>query len=387
MKLPRLSSLRVAGARVLVRVGVDVPTDDRGRVRETFRLERALPTIQWLQRHRARILLCGHRGRPRGRRSRALSLKPVRTTLARMLKTPIGFSELPARRLVSVAAGVRPGGILLLENLRFDRREEVESPAFAKELAALADAYVNDDFSTSHRAHTSLTVLPRLLPHAAGLTLMTEVVMLERLLRAPRRPFVVVLGGAKVADKLSALRHLLPRVDAVLVGGAAANTLLRAHGVQIGWSLRDSTVTKKRLAPILTSKKVHLPVDVVAAPGADRGRASSVSVHDFPSTLAAFDIGPVTARRYAGMLRTARTVFWAGPLGVTESPRFRAGSRVVLRGINRRRSFAVAGGGDTIFALRLLKQMNRFSYCSTGGGATLDYLGGARLPALNALLQ
>ena len=385
MKLPLLSKQTVHNCRVLVRVAFDVPTDRRGNVEDTFRLERCAPTVRWLVRHGAKIILLGHRGQPHGKYSRANSLEPVGKFFSTMIKRPVSFTARPAKTLVTRSQTMKRGDILLLENLRFDLREEKNTAVFARELAALGDRYVNDDFATAHRAHASLALLPTLLPSFAGLNLREEVEMLERLLSAVRRPFYVVLGGAKVHDKLGVVTNLLRRVDGILIGGASASTLLHAKGLSVGRSLIDHDAKQKDLLPVLSSRKVFLPTDVLVARSAAARTTRVVLVGDIDPLFAAFDVGPETAKRYSMLLKSARTVFWAGSIGLTEQRRFCHATQGIARSISRTRMFSVAGGGDTIRAFHDLGLAKRFSFLSTGGGATLMFLAGERLPALDAL--
>ncbi|MFH1171625.1 MAG: phosphoglycerate kinase [bacterium] len=385
MKLPLLTSVAVSHARVLVRVGFDVPTDGRGRVLDAFRIKRGLHTLRWLRRHRARTILLGHRGQPHGVFRRALSLRPVARTLSQLLGTEVAFLSRQAKELVPFSRKMRDGDIALLENLRFDIREEQNNTVFAAELARIGDLFVNDDFSTSHRPHTSLVALPRLLPHVAGSTLVEEVAMLERLLRAEQHPFFVVLGGAKVHDKLGVVRNLLRRVDTIIVGGASASTLLHAKGYAVGRSLVDTKADRRELGTLVRSKKIFLPTDLMVAASPHARNVRAVSIAHITPSMAAFDIGPETTTRYMRLLATARTVFWAGSLGYIERRRFCRSTQKLASCISRRHTFAVAGGGDTIRAFDALGLSNRFSYLSTGGGATLTFLAGLPLPGIEAL--
>lgn len=314
MTLPQLSSVSVTNARVLVRVGFDVPTDTRGHVLDAFRLRRGIPTLRLLRRRGAKTILLGHRGEPHGKRENALSFRPVAHALTSLLHAPVTFVSQPPKTLARMSQQLRSGDIVLLENLRFDIREEKCSEQFARELARLGDLFVNDDFSTSHRAHSSIAALPQLLPHVAGLNLAEEVLMLTRLLHKARKPFVVILGGAKVHDKLGVVRNLLPRVTAICVGGAAASTLLHARGYAVGRSLVDVEPNSAEAKRLLRSKKIVLPVDFVVARRPSAQKVRVIPADSVPTTDAVYDIGPVTAARYGALLRTARTIFGQGPL-------------------------------------------------------------------------
>lgn len=384
MFVPSLTRSRVRLKRVLVRAGIDVPVNARGRVLDRFRIERLVPTLHWLLGHGASVILIGHRGQPHGRRRALLSLKPVVPVLQKLLRCPVRFSAIPPKRLRAEAGTLAPGNVLLLENLRFDPREEKKNMSLARELAALADFYVNEDFSTSHRDHTSFTLLPRLLPHAAGFNLLEELAILGRLLHRPRRPFMILVGGAKVSDKLGVVEHLLPRVDNVLVGGVAATTLLAAKGIRVGRSLIDRDVPRSTLRALLASRKVILPRDVIAVHGST-SRPSAVASEKLLNSAMAMDLGPATVAEFAGILRRARTVFWAGSLGRTEVPAYRRSTRFLAEALSPARMFSVVGGGDTLNALHALHVTRRFAFLSTGGGATLTFLAQEPMPGLEAL--
>lgn len=332
-----LTRAKVAGKRVVVSAGLEVPVDARSRVADRFRLERGLPTVRWLLKKGAAVVLLGHRGKPHGTIRSAFSLRPVARELSRLLRTEVGFfsPQTPKR--------VRPGTVTVLENLRFWPGEESASLAFARTIARWGDIYVNDDFSTSHRSHASLTILPKLLPAFAGLALVKECAVLATVLRHPKRPFTIIIGGMKMEDKLGMLKKLLPKVDTVLLGGMTANTPQAA-----------------RLAR--TSRKVLLPVDL------NKG----------------YDIGTETIRRYVAVVRKSRTVLWAGPMGAIETLPYRRGTRMIASAIPRT-ALSVAGGGDTVRSFHDLGVANRFRWLSTGGGAMLVYLSGTLLPGLKAL--
>lgn len=355
--------------------------EEDGRIADTFRLQRALPTLAWLRRHGARIVLLSHHGQPHGRRLRALSLRPVVPVLTRLLKTPVGFSEIPkSQKHVSL---LRPGGVLLIENLRFQLGEERAAPAFARKLAALGDLYVNDDFSTSHRLHASMVLLPALLPAYAGMNLLHEMRALDRLRLHPRRPFVVIIGGGKVSDKFGVIEALLPKADMVLLGGAGALTMLRAQGITVGKSLVDASLAAASVHRTLRSRKIRMPVDwrVAAKPTA---KSAVVPARAIPDDRSAYDIGPATVRMFLRELRCARTVLWAGPMGLYEQPAFARGTTALIRGMPRA-AYSVAGGGDTIAAIHKVRAARRFTFLSTSGSAMLEYLAGGQLPALRAL--
>lgn len=375
----------VRDRRVIVRAGFDVPVKGNGAVADTFRLERGLPTLRWLRAHRAKIIILTHRGQPRGKIVSRLSLKPVAKELSQLLRHPVRFVSLNTKKLHAAVAKLHGGDIMFVENVRFDSREESCDPAFARSLAALGDLYVNDDFSTSHRNHASIVLLPKLLSSYVGLNLAEEIRMLDVLRANPRHPFIAVIGGGKVYDKLGTVRRLFPIVDRVLVGGVAASTLLKARGYAVGTSLIDTELAKKELAILARSAKLQLPSDVVVAMNAESSRRTVVPITAIPRDLAAFDIGPTTVRSFTSTLRTARTVFWSGPVGYTENPVFSRGTRTLARALSRRKTFAVIGGGDSLRTIRTAKLAGHFTFLSTGGSAMLQYLAGKKLPGLTAL--
>lgn len=384
MHYRRLEQARVRNKIVLVRVGFDVPTSARGKVLDTFRLERTMPTIRWLISHRAKIVLLTHRGQPHGRRQRPLSVRPVVSALQRLARHPVGFCDLNFSKLRRSIDHLDDGEMLLVENLRFHLGEERASSVFARQLATCGDLYVNEDFSTSHRRHASMVLLPKLLPSFAGLNLVAELQHLDRLRNQPRRPFLAMIGGGKVRDKLSVIKELAGRVDILLLGGAPATTMLLAKGVSVGRSLVDHTVGLSQLRRLASQKNIELPLDVRVARSAQSTTSRVVLVEHLPTGFAAFDLGPQTIKRYASLIQSVRTLFWSGPVGFFENPRFAAGTMTLARSIARR-TFAIAGGGDTLRALHQAKLAHRFTFLSTGGSAMLAYLAGNQLPGLQAL--
>lgn len=371
----------VTGRTVLVRAGLDVPMQKDGHIADIFRLQRALPTVNFLRRRGARTILLGHHGQPHGRRVRALSLRPVARELSRLLHTPVAFTDM--RGAQPSAQALNRGSVLLLENLRFSIGEECAARTFARALATLGDLYVNDDFSTSHRAHASMVLLPKLLPAYAGVNLLREMHVLDRMRHHPRRPFIVMIGGGKVSDKFSVIEALLPTADRVLLGGAGALTFLRTRGIQVGKSLIDPALAISSIRRVLRSAKILMPVDwrVATRPSSTM---SVVCVDAIPANGAAYDIGPATARLFRKELRGARAVLWAGPMGLYEQPASSRGTSSVIRGIPKA-AYAVAGGGDTLAAIHKAHAARKFAFLSTSGSAMLAYLAGKQLPAIRAL--
>lgn len=385
MKSIHNASLR--NARVIMRVGFDVPAGAKGEVLDAFRIERTMPSIRYILSHGASLILIAHRGEPGKSRAPKFGMKPVANTLSKMLRKPVGFIPSVAA-LHECSQGMKPGKLALLENLRFEPGEEAADMKFAKALASAATLYVNDDFSTSHRRHASIVLLPKLLPHYAGLNLQSEIEVMEGLTSHPTHPFVIVIGGAKVSDKLGVATKLLNKADAILLGGVAATTMLAKQGVAVGRSRIDREIPQKTLNALGRSSKIILPIDALLANTPKSRTPRAVDIHSIPKDAGVYDIGPKTAAMYAFLLAQAHTIFWAGALGYTENAAFRRSTAVLAKAIKRRKGVvSIAGGGDTITALHATRTISRFSHISTGGGATLAYLAGERLPGIYALKQ
>ena len=390
MMLQSVRDLDASGKRVFVRVDFNVPMKD-GVITDDTRIRAALPTIESLIRQGARVILASHLGRPDGKVVDRLRMAPVATRLERILGRPVYVTnDCIGEQVTGAVARLRPGEILLLENLRFHAEEELNDPAFAAALAANADAYVNDAFGTAHRAHASTVDVPLLLPAYAGLLMEQEVRALSSLLDAPDRPFIAVLGGAKVSDKLGVISHLLTKVDALVLGGGMANTFLAAQGFSIGSSLAEPTRLDDARR-ILASAALHrvrivLPVDaVVADPSRGNAEPRVARVDHVEADEAILDIGPDTICIIDDVLETARTVFWNGPLGMSELPAFAAGTAAVARTLAARTAHGatvIVGGGDSVAAVARLGLDRQMSYISTGGGASLEFLEGRDLPGV-----
>ncbi len=391
-RLRTVRELDVSERRVLVRVDYNVPLE-AGRIVDDTRIRETLPTLEWLLERRAAILLCSHLGRPKGQVREDLRLAPVAEHLQTLLGRPVRYArDVVGPEAHNLAQTLRSGEVGLLENLRFHPGEEANDPAFAAALASLAERYVNDAFGAAHRAHASVVGVARLLPSAAGFLLEREVKALERVLRSEERPFVLVLGGAKITDKIGVIENLLPRADALLLGGAMANTFLRARGLSLGRSLveEDKVGEASRLLQLAAERgvQVELPVDVVVAPSLDQPeRRHVVPVEQVPSEEAIFDIGPQTVERFAAVIRPAALLVWNGPMGVYEVPAFREGTRGVAEAVAACAGFTLVGGGDSVAAVRELGMADRVGHLSTGGGATLEYLEGRALPGIDILME
>jgi len=378
----------VAGARVFVRVDMNVPLRD-GIVTDDSRIRASLPTIEELLGRGARLVVASHLGRPKGQVHEDLRLAPVGLALADLLGRPVTALDV-------VTPETLPGDdLVLLENLRFAPGEEANDIAFAGALAEYADAYVDDAFGAAHRAHASVSALPELVlatgrAAVAGRLLAREVQVLSRLLEAPERPFVAILGGAKISDKLAVIESLSERTDALLIGGAMAFTLLAAEGGRVGASLveldRLDTVRDALAAARARGVAIHLPVDVVAAPAIDASVPSELVAADaIPDGLMGLDIGPATVAAFAAVIATARTILWNGPMGVFELDPFSAGTRGLALACADADAFTVVGGGDSLAAVAKEGLADRFDHLSTGGGASLEFLEGRALPGITIL--
>ncbi len=384
--VPQLESLRLSsGTCVLLRADFNVPLHD-GHIDDDLRITASLPTIEWLRARHCKIVACSHLGRPKGKADPKYSLAPVARRLGELLGADVSLAPGVADfDSVRRAQELVPGEVMLVENLRFDPGEEANDPAFATNLAELGDVYVNDAFGAAHRAHASIVGPPRLLPSAAGRLLAREVEVLSGLLDAPRHPFVVVLGGAKVSDKLGVIGALLGRCDRLLIGGAMAFTFLVAQGGRVGDSLvEDDQVEHCRT--LLESGKILVPTDVVAVQeiSAD-APARHVPAQSVPDGWKGVDIGPETAGSYAEVLGNAATVLWNGPMGIFEVAPFAAGTRTVAEAVAECRGFTVVGGGDSAAAVREMGFAERVDHVSTGGGAALELIELGDLPGLQAL--
>jgi phosphoglycerate kinase len=375
---------------VLVRADLNVPLDD-GKVADNTRIKASVPTIRFLLEADAAVICCSHLGRPKGRPDPDLSLTPVAEALSSVVGSEVRKTSEPTGPPVEIE-DLKTGQLALLENLRFDPGEESNDPEFANGLAALADVYVNDAFGAIHRAHASVVGVAEILPRAAGYLLQKEVDALGRLLKGANRPFVVILGGAKVSDKIGVVRNFLDKADGIMIGGAMANTFLRAQGLKLG----DSKVEEDRLSEVSETLQlaeeaavpIVLPTDVVAAEEfKEESPSRVVSVDAFPDRGFALDIGPETAARFAEQISTAMTVLWNGPMGVVEWEPFAAGTKSVAEAVASSNGYTVVGGGDSAAALNRFGLTESISHLSTGGGASLEFLEGRDLPGLKALMS
>jgi phosphoglycerate kinase len=394
MATKTISELDIAGRRVFIRVDFNVPLTPAGAVADDTRVRESLPTIQHAIEKGARVVLASHLGRPKGRPDKKLSLEPVAAKLAELLGADVALTDEPvgdgARKVVN---DLRAGAVAMLENLRFSPLEEENDESFSRALAGYADVYVNDAFGTAHRAHASTVGITKFVANKGmGLLMQREVTFLGKLLGEVERPFVTIVGGAKVSDKIGVLHNLLDRVDQVLIGGAMGNTFLKAKGGKLGRSLVEEDKLALARAFLRKAEELNvdvlLPRDLVAAAGTKSESDSVRVVHalSVPEDLAALDIGPETARGFADIIARAKTIFWNGPMGVFESEPFASGTLAVARAIAKATdALSVVGGGDSVAALQKSGLADKITHISTGGGASLEFLEGKKLPGLAAL--
>lgn len=389
MNKKTVKDINVTGKRVLVRVDFNVPLAE-GKVADDTRLRAALPTIQYLLDQGAKVILMSHLGRPKGKVVEELRMDPVAERLSELLGRPVRkLDDCVGDAVKAAVAEMRPGDVILLENTRFHPEERKNDPDFAKKLAELADVFVNDAFGTAHRAHASTVGVAQYLPAVAGLLMEKELNFLGKALESPERPFVALLGGAKISDKIGVIENLLTRVDALLIGGGMANTFLKAQGYEVGQSLvEDESLGVAKELLERAGEKLALPVDAVVADRFAADAASkAVSVDEVPPDWRILDIGPRTVELFKEKLAEARTVVWNGPLGVFEFPKFAAGTEAIARFLADLEATTIIGGGDVVAAVRRAGVADRITHVSTGGGAALEFLEGKELPGVAALLD
>ncbi len=386
MNKKTVRDIDVRGKRVLVRVDFNVPLKE-GQVSDDTRIRAALPTIQYLIDQRAKVILASHLGRPKGPQPE-FRMDPVARRLSQLLGKPVKkVDDSVGPDVEAAVADLRPGDVLLLENTRFHKEEEKNDPEYARQLAALADIYVNDAFGSAHRAHASTEGVAHYLPAVAGFLMEKELDFLGRALENPDRPFVAILGGAKISDKIGVIRNLLTKVDTLLIGGGMANTFLKAQGFRVGDSLvEDESLDTARELVQTAGSKMLLPTDVVIGDRFDpQAEARTVPVDAVPDGWRILDIGPQTVQRYTEALRGARLIVWNGPMGVFEFPRFAEGTFAIARALAQSGATTIIGGGDSAAAVEQAGVADQITHISTGGGASLEFLEGLTLPGVAAL--
>jgi len=382
-----ITDIDVKGKRVLARVDFNVPIKD-GKVEDDTRIVAALPTIKYLLDHGAAVILCSHLGRPKEGPDPKYSMRPTAEHLSKLLGKPVAFSDECVGPVAEAAAkALKPGDVLVLENTRFYKGETKNDPEMAKQLAALADIYVNDAFGSAHRAHASTEGVAHYLPAVAGFLMEKEIKYLGEAISNPKRPFVAILGGAKIVDKIGVIRNLLKIADTVLIGGGMANTFFKAQGYPMGESLVDGEALETAREILQDAgPRLRLPVDVVIADKFDNNAHTKIiDVGAVPEGWAILDIGPETVAAYAKVIKDAGTVVWNGPMGVFEMPNFAKGTFGIAQAVAESQAVSIVGGGDSVSALNQSGLSDKITHISTGGGASLEMLEGLTLPGVAAL--
>lgn len=385
-----IRDINIAGKRVLMRVDFNVPLDKSGKITDDTRIVGALPTIKYAIENKAKVILMSHLGRPDGQAKPEFSLKPVAADLANKLGKQVTMtSDCVGPEVLKTVNNMKDGDVVLLENLRFHKEEEKNDPGFSKELASLGDVFVNDAFGTCHRAHASTAGITKYIAGVAGFLVEKEVEYFDKLLKNPEKPFVLILGGAKVSDKIGVIENMLPKIDSLLIGGAMAYTFLKSRLKGVGNSKveADKIELASRIFDMARDHNVaiFLPTDHVVAQTIDAKARAKVNDDFVPDGWIGLDIGPRTIKKFNSILKEARTICWNGPLGYFEIKKFAKGTAKVAKFISRLKATTVIGGGDTASAVNELRLGNRMSHISTGGGASLEYLEGKELPGIAAL--
>lgn len=369
MKMKTIKDFDVKGKRVLVRCDFDVPLDKQGNIMDDFKIQKGIPTIKYLIKNKAKLVLMGHLGRPKGKVVESLRVEPVRKRLSEILGIPVKEKN---------------SQVTILENLRFDKRERGNDDKFSQELAKLGDIYINDAFGVCHRSHASIVGIPKYLPSGAGLLLEKEIEVLSKVLDNPKRPLVSVIGGFKLSSKTKVIESFLKMSDHVLIGGKIANTILIVKR-DLDRPMPSEDVVKQVQDLILTSTKLHLPTDVIGSK--DKVNAREVAVAKVEKDEMLLDIGPETIHLFADIIESAKTIIWAGPLGYFENALFEQGTKKIGEKIANSKAFKIVGGGDTVSALAKYGLRDKFDHVSTGGGSMLMFLAGDELPGLTVLNQ
>lgn len=393
MQIKNIKDVDITGKKILLRVDYNVPLDkETGAIANEYRIRNSFPTINYLINKKAKTIICGHLGQPHGRFQKELSLEPVAKKLSEILQRPVAFAAECIGPTAEKAVNALNGGdVLLLENLRFHIEEEKNAPDFAKKLANLADIYVNDTFSTSHRQHASIVGVTGYLPSFAGLFMEKELAIMEKALNSPIRPFAMVFGGTKVSDKINILNNIIDKVDILLMGGRIANAFLKAQGFNTGKSLTEITNFDDARTILERSGKngvkIFLPIDAVVAENFNRdSKTKVVNISSIPPGYRIGDIGPDTVKSFTKELRKARTIVWIGPVGVTEFPQFSQGTNNIATFLSHLEAITIVGGGSTAEVVEGMNLDKRITHVSTGGGASLAFLEGKVLVGISPLL-
>jgi len=389
-----ISDLEIEGKKVLIRCDFNVPLDDKGRIVDDTRIQAALPTIRYALGRECAVILMSHLGRPKGKVDPKLSLKPVAERLGELLNLEVLMApDCIGREVEKMTGELKGGEVLLLENLRFHPGEETNDETFAKQLALLADVFIQDAFGTVHRAHTSTSGVPRHLPSGAGFLLQKELRYLKQALEEPERPFLAILGGAKISTKIGVIKNLLPKVDSLILGGAMAYTFLRAENIETGNSMveEDKIDTAGEILKQASKKKVTvlLPIDhIIANKVSKDAKSKEISEVTIPKGWIGVDIGSFSIKRFCSAIKSAKTILWNGPMGIFEIDKFSQGTRAIAEAIaeaTKKGSISIVGGGDSVAAVTKMGLQDNVSHISTGGGAALEFLEGKELPGIVAL--
>jgi phosphoglycerate kinase len=390
--LKNIRDLDIRGKKLLIRVDFNVPLDEHGNITDDIRIRGVLPTINYALDENAKIIIISHMGRPKGQRVEKLSMAPAAKRLSRLISKEVKLApDCIGDKVKAMIDAMQPGEVIMLENLRFHAEEQQNDPVFSKELAALADIYINDAFAVAHRAHASVVGVPELLEQAAaGFLLQKEMDYFNRSVSTPMRPLVAIIGGAKVSSKLGALRNLLDRVDKMIIGGAMANTFLKSLGYEVGMSRTEDDLldTARELVKKAADQgvKLYLPVDCVVGDRFDpRAETKQTTVQEVPREWMILDIGPATTTLFAEALDDAKTIIWNGPMGAFEMDAFSRGTMAMVQRVASSHALTIVGGGDTDVAVHRAGESNNISYISTGGGAFLMLMEGKELPGVEAL--